>query len=98
MMIETLQKKLIEALRNKDEVRVSVIRFLNAAIKNKEIELRPKGETLDDEKIFQVIKKQIKMRNDSIESFKAGNRQDLIDKENAEKAVLEDLLSLQPQA
>ncbi len=91
MILDTLKLKLIEAQKAKDELRLSVIRFLVAAIKNKEIELRPKNEVMDDEKILQVLKKQIKMRNDSIESYKAGNRLDLVERETKEKEVLEAL-------
>jgi uncharacterized protein YqeY len=95
MILDTLKSKLIEAQKAKDELRVSVLRFLFSAIKNKEIELRPQNQVLDDEKIFAVIKKQIKMRKDSIESYKAGNRQDLVDKETNELNVLEEYLALQ---
>ncbi len=98
-MQEVLKSKLIEAMKAKDSVRVSVIRFLMSAIKYKEVELRSTNETITEEKIFGVIKKQIKMRNDSIESFKAGNRQDLVEKESAEKAILEEFAAMQtPQA
>ena len=92
MITTVITQKLIAAQKSKDELGVSVLRFLNAAIKNKEIELRPKGEVLDDEKIFAVLKKQIKMRNDSIESYKAGNRADLVEKESKEKDYLENLI------
>jgi len=92
MILDILKTKLIESQKSKDELTLGVLRFLNSAIKNKEIELRPKGEVLDDEKILQVLKKQIKMRNDSIESYKAGNRMDLVERESNEKAVLESLL------
>lgn len=93
MITTVITQKLIEAQKSKDELALSVLRFLNAAIKNKEIELRPKGEVLDDEKIFAVFKKQIKMRNDSIESYKAGNRSDLVEKETKEKEYLEKLVT-----
>ncbi len=92
MILDILKIKLIESQKSKDELTLGVLRFLNSAIKNKEIELRPKGEVLDDEKIIQVLKKQIKMRNDSIESYKAGNRMDLVERESKEKDVLESLL------
>lgn len=97
MMLDTLKAKLFEAQKAKDEFRVSVLRFLLAAVKNKEIELRVTKEELNDEKVFGVIKKQIKMRRDSIESYKAGNRQDLVDKETKEMQLLEEYMAMQPQ-
>ncbi len=93
MIVDQLKVQLKEAMIARDSVRVSVIRFLNAAITNKEIELRSQGIELIDKHVVKVIEKQIKQRKDSIENYKSGNRQDLVDKENAELVILEELLS-----
>lgn len=93
MIVNDLQRKMIEAMKSKDETRLSVIRYLNSAIKNKEIELRPLKQDMTDEVVLSVIKKQIKNRNQAIEQFKAGNREDLVAKESAELAILSELQS-----
>ncbi|MBP7927939.1 GatB/YqeY domain-containing protein [Patescibacteria group bacterium] len=92
MILDVLKKNLIESQKSRDAFRVEVLRYLISAIKNKEIELRPQGVELDDEKIVKVINKQIAQRKDSMESYKAGNRQDLVEKEGKELAILEEIL------
>lgn len=81
------------AMRDKDQVRLDTIRFLQAAIKNKEIDSRPNPLTSDD--VMAVIKKAVKQRKESIEQYQAANRQDLVDKENAELKVIEQYLPQQ---
>jgi uncharacterized protein YqeY len=73
------------AMRAKDSERLSTIRLLTAAIKQKEVDERI---TVDDAQVLAVIEKMIKQRRDSITQFEAGNRQDLADKEKAELQVL----------
>ena len=84
-----IQDDMKTAMRTKDVARLSTIRMLLAAIKQKEIDERI---TLDDTQIYAVVDKMIKQRNDSIEQFRAGNRQDLVDKETAEIEVLKEYL------
>lgn len=81
------------AMKSKDSVRLDTIRFLNSAIKNKEIELRPNPITEKD--VMDVIKKLVKQRKESIEQFQAASRQDLADKEASELKILEDYLPAQ---
>ena len=90
---EKIMADMKTAMRDKDQVRLDTIRFLQAAIKNKEIENRPNPLTNDD--VLAVIKKSVKQRKESIEQYKAANRQDLVDKENAELKVIEDYLPAQ---
>lgn len=78
------------AMRDKDQVRLDTIRFLQAAIKNREIEARPNPLTSDD--VMAVIKKMVKQRKESIEQYQSANRQDLVEKENAELKVIESYL------
>lgn len=78
------------AMKSKDQLTLSTLRFLNAQIKNKEIEARPNEITEED--ILGVIKKSVKQRQDSIEQYKNANRQDLVDNETAELKILETYL------
>ena len=77
------------AMKAKDQVRLSALRMLKAAIMNKGIE---KGHDLDDAEVLQVIGSLVKQRRDSIEQFRAAGRTDLVDKESAEMAVLDAFL------
>ncbi|OGC51963.1 hypothetical protein A2W32_02030 [candidate division WWE3 bacterium RBG_16_37_10] len=85
---------MLSSHKSGDIFKLGVIRFLLAAMKNKEIELRPQKKEFTDEEALRVIKKQIKQRNDSIENYKMGNRQDLVDKETAELKLLEEYFNL----
>lgn len=81
------------AMVSKDTVKLNTLRFLNAAIKNKEIDSRPTPITSDD--IMAVLKKLVKQRKESIEQFQAAGRNDLVDAESAELKVLEVYLPAQ---
>lgn len=94
MLLNDLQSKIFVYQKAGDTLRLSVLRFLISAIKYKEVELRVTGEELTDDMIKKVIEKQIKQHKDSIESYKKGNRPDLVDKETAELEILEEFLSL----
>jgi len=78
-----------EAMRAKDKVRLSTIRMINSLIKNAEIEKR--GELTDDE-IIQLLMKYAKQRKEAIEMYEKGGRQDLVEKEKTELAVVESYL------
>ncbi len=93
---EKLMSDMKEAMRAKDSVRLDAIRFLQSAIKYKEVEVRPNAITSDD--VLGVIKKLVKQRKESIEQFKAASRQDLVDKEVTELKVLETYLPAQMTA
>jgi len=81
-----IPEELKNALRNKNAVELSVLRMLQSAIRNKEIE-KNKGE-LTDEEVIEVVGTEIKKRKESIESYMKGQRQDLVDNEKAEIEVL----------
>ncbi|CAN7404395.1 GatB/YqeY domain-containing protein [Rhizobacter sp. LjRoot28] len=74
------------AMRAKDSARLLTIRGLLAALKQKEVDERVE---LDDVAVIAIVDKLVKQRKDSITQFTAGGRQDLVDKESAELAVLE---------
>lgn len=82
---DQLDADLKAAMRDKDAVKLSVVRMLKSAIKYREIELM---KPLDDAGVLQVIAGEIKRHRDSVEQYRAGNRQDLVEKEEAEIAVL----------
>lgn len=81
-----------EAMKAKDTVRLGVVRFLLSAIKNAEID---KGQELTDEEAQKIVAKQIKQMKDAIEQFKAGDRPDLVEAEEAKIKVLEAYLPAQ---
>jgi len=75
-----------EALKSGAKDKVSTLRMLNAALKNKQIDKR---RPLTEEEVIETVRTLIKQRRDSVEQFARGGRQDLVDKETAEIAVLE---------
>lgn len=89
---ERLRQSLLEALRQRDELRRSVLRLTLAAVNNAEIDRRG---PLDDASVLEVLVREAKKRRESIESFRKGNRQDLVTREEAELAVLEEWLPRQ---
>jgi uncharacterized protein YqeY len=96
----SLKEKILEdiknAMKNKEADRLSAVRFLQSAVKNREIELRP--QTITDQDILAVIKKLAKQRKDSIFEFEKANRNDLVEKEKFELGVLEAYLPQQLSA
>jgi uncharacterized protein YqeY len=89
---DQLDADLRSAMRDKDTVKLSVVRMLKSAVKYREIELM---KPLDDAGVLQVISQEIKRHRDSVEQFRAGNRPDLVEKEEAEIAVLQAWLPAQ---
>jgi uncharacterized protein YqeY len=100
MLREKVSEVLKEAMKSKDAATLSTIRMINAAIKQKDIDVaRPRGDqTINDDEILNLLQTLIKSRRESIEMFKQGGRQDLIDKESAEIAVIERFLPKQLSA
>jgi uncharacterized protein YqeY len=85
-LADRIQKDLTEAMKSKEELRLSVLRMVKAALKNKEIEkIRP----LDEAESLQVLQTLVKQRKESIEQFTRGGRADLADKETREIAIIE---------
>jgi uncharacterized protein YqeY len=92
---ERLDEDLKAAMREKDALRLGTIRGLKSAIKYREIELM---KPLDDAGVLGVVGSEIKRRKDSIEQYRAGNRPDLADKEEAEAKLLAAYLPAQLSA
>ena len=89
IMIEKLEKDMIEAMKNKEKDRLTVIRMVKAALKQEQIDHKKE---INDDLLIDVVTKQIKMRKDSITEFEKGNRKDLIEKTEEEIKVLENYL------
>ena len=88
-LAEKIQKDLVDAMRAKEELRLSVLRGIKAAIKHKEIE---KIRTLDEPESIQILQTLVKHRKESIEQFTKGNRPELAEKETKELAIIESYL------
>jgi uncharacterized protein len=88
-LAERIQKDLVEAMRAKEELRLSVLRGVKAAIKHREIE---KIRALDESESIGILQMLVKQRKESIEQFTKGNRPELAEKETKELAILESYL------
>ena len=84
-----LMEDLKDSMRNKDTVKKNTITMVRAAIKQIEVDERAE---IDDERILEIISKQLKERNNAIEDFKKGERQDLVDITKKEIEILLDYL------
>jgi uncharacterized protein YqeY len=85
-LLEQITKDIADAMRQKNQATLAPLRMLKAALMNREVE---KGRALDETESRQVVGALVKQRKDSIEQFRAGGRQDLVDREQAEVAFLE---------
>lgn len=85
-LTEQVQKDMVEAMRSRDELRLSTLRMMKTALENKRIEKRA---PLEESEAQQVLNTLIKQRRDAIEQFKKGGRQELADKEAAEIILIE---------
>ena len=91
--IERIQSDLTAAMKEKDELRLSVLRMMKSALKNKEIEkVRP----LDDLESLQILQTLVKQRRESIDQFTKGGRKDLAEKEAKEITIIEEYLPAAP--
>jgi uncharacterized protein YqeY len=91
--IERIQGDLTAAMKGKDELRLSVLRMVKSALKNKEIEkMRP----LDDIESLQVLQTMVKQRHESVDQFTRGGRKDLAAKEAKEIAIIDEYLPAAP--
>jgi uncharacterized protein len=88
-LIDQIQKDIVEAMKARQEERLSCLRMVKTALKNKEIE---KMAPLDEKESQQVLATLIKQRKDSVEQFTKGGRQEMADKEAAEIKLIETYL------
>ena len=88
-LIDQIQKDIVAAMKAREEQRLSCLRMVKTALKNREIE---KMAPLDDKESQQVLSTLIKQRKDSVEQFTKGGRQEMADKETAEIKLIEGYL------
>lgn len=91
LLLDKITADLTVALKEKDAIRVSILRFLIAQLHNAKI---AKGNELSDDEILFEIAKEVKRHKESIAAYEAGSRQDLVAKEKAELSILESYLPL----
>jgi uncharacterized protein len=89
---ERITEDMKAAMRSGEKERLGVIRLITSAIKQREVDERI---VLDDTQVLAVLEKMIKQRKESVVQFQAGNRQDLVDKENAEIALVQGYMPAQ---
>ncbi len=89
MLAERLSEDLKQAMRDKDKLRLSVIRMVRAAIKNREIEKRRE---LSEDEILDVLDREVKQRQESLQEFEKAGRQDLIQQAQQEIQILRQYL------
>jgi uncharacterized protein len=86
---ERLVEEMKQAMKSNDKLRLSTIRMIRSALKNKEIELRKK---LEDEDVVKVIQAMVRKGEESVEQFQTGGRMDLVEKEKKEIEILKSFL------
>jgi uncharacterized protein YqeY len=87
-----------ESMKAGDKARVGTLRLIMAAIKDRDIQARTDGKETTDDDLMQLLQKMSKQRADSITAFEAAGRQDLVDKEAAEKVIIDSFLPQQMSA
>ena len=86
---EKIQAQIADAMRKKEQLRLSCLRMMKTAVKNKEIE---KMKPLDENEVMAVLNTLVKQRKDSVEQFRNGGREELAQKEEAEIKIIEEYL------
>ncbi|PYS51062.1 MAG: glutamyl-tRNA amidotransferase [Acidobacteria bacterium] len=86
---EKIQSDLAGAMRSKDSLRLSVLRMMKSAVKNKEVE---KMKSLDENEVVAVLNTLMKQRKESVEQFRQGGREELAQKEEAEIKIIQQYL------
>jgi uncharacterized protein YqeY len=85
-LLDQVQKDMVAAMKAREEARLGALRLIKAALKKHEIDsMKP----LDEAAEMQVMKSLVKQRNDAAEMFRKGNRPELAEKEEAERAIIE---------
>ncbi len=91
---QKINDALKSAMRERDKARLSTLRLVNAAIKDRDIELRGQGDeaTLGDDDIMVILGKMVKQRQESARAYEEGGRLEMAEKERAEIRVIEEFL------
>lgn len=96
MILDELKKNLVIFQKEGNVEKLNVLRFFLSQVQNKEIELRPQNQTLTDEIVFKVLKKQIKDRKELIDIYQKAGKTDKIEKETKEMEILKEFAKLFP--
>ena len=88
----TLEDHMKQAMRSRDNLRRDVIRYVRSEVRNQEIRVQ---HDLDDQEVIQVLARQAQQRRDSIEAFQAADREDLVQQEQSELAIIMEYLPQQ---
>lgn len=92
-IVDKIDKSLTDALKNKDQDRTLTLRSIISQKKQKEIEKRTQDKkNITDEDMILILNKMVKQRRESIELYKQGGRQDLVDKETKELKIIQEYL------
>jgi len=97
MLRTTFPEKLKQAMHAKDEMTIGTLRLIIAAMKDRDIAARGKGnrDGISEEEILSMLQSMIKQRQESVKMYEVGKRPDLADKENAEIRIIEGFLPTQ---
>ena len=96
MLRDDINKALTQAMKAKEERKVSTLRMINSSLKNADIEARGAGkQPLGDAEVLSLMQKMIKQRQESVELYKKGNRADLVKQEEEEIAIISGYLPKQ---
>ncbi len=97
MLREKIKAELVTAMKAHDEAKTTTLRLIGATLKDRDIAARPSGNAngISDDEILSMFQSMIKQRRESIELYKQGNRQDLVDKEQAEIDLIQSFLPAQ---
>lgn len=95
-LISAVHEDMKEAMRSGDSFRRDTLRFLESALKNAALEKRMSLSELSDEDVFVVLRRSVKQREDSARQYRAGNRDELAEKEEQEKSILAAYLPAAP--
>jgi uncharacterized protein YqeY len=95
MLRDDINKALTEAMKARNERAVSTLRMVNSTLKNADIEARTTGKPLGDAEVLAILQKMIKQRQESVELYKKGNRDDLVKQEEEEIVIISGYLPKQ---
>lgn len=95
MLRDDINKALTEAMKARNERAVSTLRMVNSTLKNADIEARTTGKALGDAEVIGILQKMVKQRQESVELYKKGNRDDLVKQEEEEIAIISAYLPAQ---
>ena len=88
----TLNREMVLAAKSKDKIRLSALRMIKSGVHNREIDLKRK---MTDSEFLQLLSSMVKQRKDSIDQFKKGGREDLVEIEEAELKVIQQFMPVQ---